>query len=280
MSDIFQNAGCIVRTVGERTTEAAADILKNAFKNNLRLISEQPFENALRNSFQCGLDMARPWTLVIDADVLCSLERLERMFEIAQTLPDNFFMFHASVTDKFFGRYRRAGNRLYNTRYLAEALNSIPEKGASLRPECDTCSTMLKKGFRNFKTFQIIGLHDYEQSYRDILRKAALFAFKHKEFHEYFEKFWGSGNDQDHQAALETLRAVAKLDQPVTISCGILDIIPTGILHKWLANEKKPLPASEFTADKADKLAVSELVAQNITPTAKLVPVEYFLCAG
>lgn len=276
MSDIFRNVACVVRTTGERTTETCISLLKDAFGQNIRIISEQPFERALQASFQAGIEMAKEWTLVIDADVLCSIPRLSIMLEIAQTLPDKTFMFHASVTDKLFGRYRRAGNRLYATRLLPAALKEIPEQGNSLRPECATCQAMLEKGFRNFKTYHIIGLHDYEQFYRDILRKAALFAFKHKKGHDYLEKVWNTdAGDQDFQAALDAFYTIKTETETVPVSPRILKWLPERILGKWANLEKAPLSPVEYGFGMVDALIVSELAKRGIVPTSNLVPVEY-----
>lgn len=278
-----EDVACIVRTVGERTTDACVSLLQNIFHSSeaVHVVRAEPFELALAESFKLGLELGKPWTLIIDADVLCQAKGILSLLNLAQALPDSTFMFHASVADKFFGGYRRAGNRLYRTKWLVEGLKAIPEPGASLRPECATCQTMLDRGFRNFQSYQIVGLHDYEQSYRDILRKVALFSLKHKDWREKFELRWaGLAADQDFQAALEALTAADRGAGQVKVGPGLIERLPVALVHKWESLEKAPLSGEAYTPERVDALIASEMATQGITPTPNIAPREYPLCAA
>lgn len=270
---------CIVRTVGERTTALCVHLLREVFGAEVAVVRRQPFQAALAESLRLGIAQGRPWTLVIDADVLCSPAGLCAMLELAGELPEDAFMFLGSVTDRFFRRYRRAGNRLYRTRHLWAALSRIPADGTSLRPERDMCQTMQAAGLRNFQTMRIIGLHDYEQAYTDILRKSALFALKHGAWRPALETLWqAEPENRDFRCALEGIRAAPSTGGP-SISPALLERLPPGLVRRWRREEKPQLAEDALSAGQVEELCLSELARAGIRPTAHIAPRECRPCA-
>ena len=67
----FHDMTCIVRSIGERTTELCVKLLERAFSGAIKctVLEAKPFSEALRQSLSIGLAKARPWTFIVDADV-------------------------------------------------------------------------------------------------------------------------------------------------------------------------------------------------------------------
>ncbi len=276
----FDDVSCVVRTIGERTANACVSLLKSFFgQDNMAVVSRDPFSEALKSSLRAGLEMDRKWTLVIDADVLIHSPGLAAMLKDRHVLPENTFMYHASVMDKFFTRYRRAGNRLYRTAHLNRALALLPD-GHPLRPERDLCQAMLEAGFCNYQSYQIIGLHDHCQNYRDILRKMVLFVAKHDTLLEWLTEIWEKGQDDlDFQAALDGIRN-ANISGTLEVGPTLLDRLPKAIVAKWSAMEKPPLDVSDIDSDWVGRLIESELDSAGIKATDDTAPREYASCVA
>lgn len=276
--DNFADVACVVRTIGERTTGACISLAENFFgANAVEVVCREPFSAALRMSLERGINMGKPWTLIIDADVLIHAPGLAAMLGDRRDLPGNTFMYHASVMDKFFRRYRRAGNRLYRTACLPVALGMIVS-GKCLRPERDLCQSMLESGYRNFQSYGIVGIHDYGQYYRDILRKMVLFSAKHKSILDWLKSQWAeAGEDKDFMAALDGLNH-AHTAETMEVGLKLLQRLPARLIEKWAYLEKPSPGPDEFDEKKVGELLKSELARVGIVPTTETRPREYASC--
>lgn len=274
----FQDITCIVRSIGERTTDLCVNLLKKAFGGGMAcsVVEAQPFPEALRQSLAAGLAMGRPWTFVVDADVLVSSHALALLPTLADKMPANGFMLHASVWDKFFGRYRRAGNRLYRTEFMEQALSLVPENGTSLRPERDMCFKMQGMGYRLFKTYHIIGLHDYEQYYIDILRKGVLFRFKNASRISYLKNVWQSRlPEADYQAVMAGFDAAPSDQTSVCIDKNLINYCPATTIAHWQKMEKQPLQLDLWNEEYLAQLMHSDMARYNISPLDDTTLLEY-----
>lgn len=250
---------CIIRSVGERTTDACTALLQEALGEDIpfRIVQVQPFTEALRQTIRTGMEFACTWTLVIDADVLISGTHLQAFLELRAQLPPEAFMLHACVWDKFFGRARWAGNRLYRTSLLACAESCVGREGENLRPEATLCHKMKEKGYRIFKSPLLIGLHDYEQGFEDILCKTVLFGRKHGKHRERLKAFWEQHReDPDYVAALDGLAAAPSDDASLVLDRKLLDFCPENVRSFWQERCKPPLdPSFGSSAVVSDLLA-------------------------
>lgn len=238
---------CIIRSVGERTTDACTALLHEALGENIpfRIVQVQPFTEALRQTVRTGMEFACTWTLVIDADVLISRAHLQTFMKLRAQLPPDAFMLHACVWDKFFGRARWAGNRLYRTSLLARAESFIGREGENLRPEATLCHKMKEKGYRIFKSPLLIGLHDYEQGFEDILCKTVLFGRKHGKHRARLKAFWEQHReDPDYAAALDGLAAAPSDDASLVLDRKLLGFCPEDVRRFWQERGKPPLDSS------------------------------------
>lgn len=211
----------IVRSVGERTENACYKLLAQQVpEENIVIINEVPFSAAVAKTFQVGIERGLPWTLCIDADVLLKDGAVNDLLTIASQANENVFAIQSSILCKFFGGSREAGNHLYRTSLLNKALDCIP-KTEVIRPESNTIKKMVSQGFSWLRKKELtIGLHDYEQYYVDIYRKAFVQAHKHDYLATtLFEPLWNKykHQDPDYQVALWGLKAGQIYDGKVAI---------------------------------------------------------------
>lgn len=213
------NLTIIVRECGERTADVCVQLLKDIFPGtSICRVSASPFHATLRQSLEIGIAEGRDWTLCIDADVLV-LPELITFLDEAATLPPHVFEAQALILDKLIPSRRPAGNHLYRTELIHQALQFIPS-GDSLRPESDMILAMAVKGFPSHQSFQLVGLHDFEQAHRDVYLKAFLHGHKHRCLMHLFKPIWEelARNDDDYRMALAALADSLRHDDIPPIS--------------------------------------------------------------
>jgi hypothetical protein len=171
-------------------------------------IREYPFTRALRRSFELAIELGRPWTLCVDADMLLRVDGVRTLLDCARASADNVFQVQGNLFDKLFGGPRWVSPRLYRTSLLPKALSGIPADGAAPRPEAAVLDYMASLGHPSLHRDVTIGLHDFEQYDRDIYRKAFHHAHKHDHFMPRLEPLWRrlAAHDADYEVALWGLR--------------------------------------------------------------------------
>lgn len=202
------NVTVIIRSCGERTTEYCRNIIsKQVFNENIFIINETPFSKAVEKTFTIGIKQKKKWTLAIDADVLVRSDGIKLLLENANKLDDNYFIIQGKILDFLFGYAKNGGPHLYRTNHLNEALKLIPKEGKTFRPESYTYGLMEQRGYKSLYIDSIIAIHDYEQYFVDIYRKAFLHSKKHKENNKYLEKRWNlfTRSNIDFKIALKGL---------------------------------------------------------------------------
>ncbi len=197
----------IIRSVGERTEELCKKLIldQGVKEENINVIHERPFSRAMKIGYQLGIDKELPLSFFVDADVLLHQSALTDMLIKIENLPENTLGISGELLDKLRGSKRTAGNHLFRTKYLPLLIDEIePYKQENIRPESTVIKKMGKKGLQFFKNVRFIGLHDFEQHYHDIARKAFTHSKKHSFLLTEFVDFWSnkSKSDQDFKAAL------------------------------------------------------------------------------
>lgn len=189
----------IIRSIGERTEKYCKEIIcqQGVAEDNIFIVNKTPFTEALKESYKIGIKQNKKWTFCIDADVLIRNGIKERFLSHTSNVKNNTFEIQALVLDKFTGGPRAAGNHLYRTEFLSIALNHIPSDTV-LKPESYVINKMASIGYPYKEIPIIIGLHDYEQYYEDIHRKAFIFGRKFERRLELFVKYWKKHADDDH----------------------------------------------------------------------------------
>jgi hypothetical protein len=201
----------VIRTVGERTFEACkALVVKQVPEELVYVVSEQPFELTLRRCYQIGIDSEAEWMMTLDADVLLREGAIEAFLSEAERLPPHYLQLEGLMFDKLSGIYRNVGHRMYRTQYLKTALQYIPANRTEIRPEDATLKKMGAIGFPSLIIPTVFGVHDYEQYYGDIYRKAFVHANKHSDKLTLFIERWKahSPHDRDYLIAIRGLTMV------------------------------------------------------------------------
>jgi len=170
----------VIRSSNERTSDFCEQICaKQIEKENLITVREVPFERALRKCYEIGIASSRKWMVTVDADVLLVEGAVDILVRNAERMPENFVQLEGRVFDKITGRYRQAGHRIYRTALLPLAMEYIPPDGTEIRPEFSVLQRMSDAGYPSRRIADVVGLHDFEQSYFDLYRKSYVHAIKH-----------------------------------------------------------------------------------------------------
>jgi hypothetical protein len=196
----------IIRSVGERTEGLCKKLIleQGVHENAINIINEAPFSKAMKVGFEIGIAEKRAWTFCVDADLLLRQGSILKMVQHAEKLPQNVCEIQGFVLDKFFGGPRKGGIHLYRTSLLEKVIKEIPFEGIDIRPETYTLNAMQKNGYPWHTVQELVGLHDFEQSFEDIFRKCFVQAHKHLNLTELFISYWRNRSllDSDYKIAL------------------------------------------------------------------------------
>lgn len=198
----------VLRSAGERTKGLAMELLQRA-GSPVEVIEVTPFSAAIKRTLEVGIENHSDWVMCIDADVLIRKEGVEELLSLAEKADEKIFEIQGLVLDKFFPIKRPAGNHLFRVKHAKEAISLIPTEGMSLRPESDMIKAMIERGYAMQQSPVQVGLHDYEQYFKDIYRKCFLQAKKHHWILSEVENYWieQAKLDKDFEVALWGLRS-------------------------------------------------------------------------
>ncbi|NRB46951.1 MAG: hypothetical protein HRU41_04715 [Saprospiraceae bacterium] len=241
----------VIRSSNERTEAVCkyfAELQVPA--DSVFIIRERPFRKAVSENFKIGLSEGRKWTLALDADVLLRENAVTEMIDKAESLGDELFIYQGFVLDKLFRNTREGGPHLYQTKHLKRALEHVTENDAVWRPESDTYEAMAKEGFTFHVDDIIYGLHDYEQYYRDIFRKAFFHARKHNSRTAQFVEDWSQRlEDMDYRVAIQGLMAGILYEEEFQVDISFFHALSKAYMRKENIVEKRELleaPSSSF----------------------------------
>ncbi|WKN41789.1 hypothetical protein [Tunicatimonas pelagia] len=269
----IQNTLCLIRSVGERTTSWCEHLLKQVFPaDHVQRIGEVPFSATVRKGFELGGDSGLKWTLCIDADVLPNPDGVRELIQFAETAEEQVFEVHGVILDKYIPCKRPAGNHLYRNALVDKAIGLIPEEGTAKRPESATKKAMAKEGFPWYQTSVYMGLHDFEQYYADIYRKAFLHAVKHRKALPLVEKYWRNrkSDDLDYEIALAGALAGKIYDGTVFVDKRFLEEESLSVLKAKNIQEKVSLTdlksSARLVEDIESSFAIDPVVQQKQWP--------------
>lgn len=202
----FDSVTIIIRSVGERTETLCRKLIldQGVPEEAVFVINEAPFSKAMKVGFEIGIAEKRPWTYCVDADLMLRPKSILNMIQHADRQPSNVCEIQGFILDKFFGGARMGGVHVYRTSLLDRVINLIPPEGKDIRPETHALNSMRAVGYPWITVKELVGVHDFEQSYEDIFRKCYVQAHKHLGHTEQLVPFWRSKSesDMDYQIAL------------------------------------------------------------------------------
>ncbi|MCB0429392.1 MAG: hypothetical protein KDD54_04695 [Flavobacteriales bacterium] len=202
---MVQDVSVIIRSVSERTEKQCHEaVCAQVPEGHVRIVKERPFSNAVRATYRVGMEMGLKWTIGLDADVILTTRAIRQLVSFANAQPAEVFEVQGRILDKLFCIPKSGGPHAYRTSLLDKAMAFIPEEGSSLRPESAAFVSMKKIGHPFVHGEQVFGVHDFEQYYMDIYRKAFVHAHKFEKFRDVLLKSWKAmaETDPDYQVAI------------------------------------------------------------------------------
>jgi len=249
----------IIRSAGERTQDLCYELLcAQVPSENIFIIKEYPFTKALQKTLEIGIESGRRWTLCVDADMLLRTNAVSILLDKAKATGDKVLQVQGNLFDKLLCRPRKAGPHLYRTPQLPKALQYIPAEGLAVRPETFMSEHLASLGFPSVWINQTTGLHDFEQFFRDIYRKAIAHSHKHEKDVQHLLPLWKkfAKGDPDYQVALWGLSEGRKLGGPLPLDVRCFPNSLDAQLHAHGWEEKGALKPSAFTHRDADNLII------------------------
>lgn len=179
----------VIRAAGERTETLCTQIIGDQLPahTQLSVIHKTPFSSAVRTTFEIGIDSGRPWLIAIDADIIPLDDALFRIREICGKMDPRAFVATPLFLCKAVNGLATRGLHCYNAKYIQDAYDLIDTLKDDLRPESRVHDAMSARGFTRECYAKILGLHEYEQSFKHIYLKAMLRSRK-DEFREQIQK--------------------------------------------------------------------------------------------
>jgi len=162
----------VIRSAGERTEELCRYLAAQQVpEENVVVIHEHPFSRAVLKSFEVGLDFGLPWTICLDADVVLRQGAISEMVALATTQDPTTFLVEMQTLDKFTGGPQNRGAYVYRTALLDRARQFVPSDEQTMRAGTFVTRKMNAIGCSFVITDLLLGVHEYEQYYRDIYAK-------------------------------------------------------------------------------------------------------------
>ena len=186
------------------------------------LNQQEKFEKKLIRSYELAVQQHLPYTLLIDADILVVQRFRKKVDQVVQQLSSSDFGFGLRLFDRFYQKGKYRGIHIYRTELLPKALEFLPLKSETLRPESFVKSQMAGIGspWRNNISEKIVGLHDYFQYSHDVFYKYFVRAFRSEEDLEQLIPRFKRLDHPDFRSALAGVQAGLGNEVPFTNNKG------------------------------------------------------------
>jgi hypothetical protein len=171
----------VIRSSEERTFEVCRELLERyASPKQVTFVKLSPFKAALEECFRIGINSKKKWLITADADMLVLPGSVDLLVQQAQQMPENYLQLQGKIYDKITGSIRKAGPRIYRIKYLPKVLEYSMNSEDNIRPEGSLVTVLGKQGMPSRYISAVTALHDFEQYYKDLYRKAYVHAIKHQ----------------------------------------------------------------------------------------------------
>jgi len=188
----------VLREHGERTRDLALDLLE-AQAGPAVALKLEPLEAAVWEGFRLAEESGADWLLTCDADLLLRPGAVETLLSAAAEAPQEVFHIFGWIQDKLHPQIREGGPRLWRVDHIPK-MRKVGVGG--FRPESFIVHGMVRRKYRSIKLADVLADHDYHQWHKDLHRKGAFHAKKHKSWRWDALPYWQSSKDPDHKSAL------------------------------------------------------------------------------
>jgi len=172
-----------IRSAGERTERICYQtVQKQAPAAEIVIIHKKPFKKALEECFKKGIQSSKKWLITVDADMILFPGAIDLLLREAEKMPPHYLQLQGKILDKITGNIRKAGPRIYRVSSLPMLLKKSKSLEDHIRPESRIISEFANDGKPSRYIAVVTCLHDYEQYFKDVYRKAYVHAVKHPEF--------------------------------------------------------------------------------------------------
>ena len=191
------NVVTVIRTNGERTA-AVCERLVREQADEVHVIAIKPFTAAVIRCFEIGLESGADWLMTVDADVLVRPGAVRELWAYMHRMRPAVCHYQGTILDKLSMSERVAGPRMWRVSALEQLLPLVED---AIRVESNVLQRAKKLGWRSELLSEFnAGVHDYEQYYRDLYRKAKVHSIKFASWGQAIVPKWRRG-DLDLQAA-------------------------------------------------------------------------------
>lgn len=269
----------VIRYAGERTLDVCRNIICEEIpENQCFIVEEYPFLNAVKETFRIGIKENRKYTAAIDADVFIRKHALRKLTMISEFFPRNLFELEGRIWDKMFMGPRGGGIHFYKTEHLHAALKCSNDYEDNHRPESFVIRQMRLKGYIHHRSRLVVGLHDFEQYYRDYFRKGISHIRKATKRANHYMSLWErmAAEDGDFKALVEGIKyrgnstALAITDVRDISSQSEAIVAEIGLLEKrkldaidWNASLVSDMIRDMKIAPEYELIAISERKGRN-----------------
>ena len=269
---IRNNTVVIVRSTGERTEKKCIENLEKIFKKeNIYLIKNvTPLAKVTEQTYALGLAKKKKWILSVDSDVFLFKDKIFLLIKKANRLikkNNKAFCFYGLVFDKISQTERMAGTYLIYSENLKYKKEYYEQCLYAMRSETCIRDKIENTGYFKYKIKIVVGIHDFFQYNKDIVKKCILHTKKHYWKIDKWHKMWKekSKEDSDFIWALKGYEIYNSLkDKNIYPDANLMNELIKGynIPEKSdeITDEEIQEAINEYNTQKIDKLENIEFV--------------------
>ena len=192
---IRNNTVVIVRSSGERTEKKCIENLEKIFKKeNVYLIKNvTPLAKVAEETYALGLEKKKKWILSVDSDVFLFKDKTFLFIKKANRIVKKnkkAFCFQGTIFDKLSQEVKPAGVYLLYSKNLKYKDEYYQKCVYSVRSETCIQNCMMQDGGFKYEIKIIVGIHDFFQYNRDIVKKCMMHTKKHYWTIDKWHKMW------------------------------------------------------------------------------------------
>ena len=182
----------VLRTVGERTCDAASRIARMQVGRDVRVVGGDTHEEAIACTYRAASKSSAEWIVAIDADVLLLRDGIARLRTRLAACPVDTGVFYPGVFDKLYRMKRWAGLQVYRRARLDEIVAHFDKVRSqqTLKVEGRTIAEYRRNGGGVVFSHEVFALHDFWQYYRDLYRKGYLNALRNPGYNSRARRLW------------------------------------------------------------------------------------------